>query len=282
MLGNVAGSQNVALGSATLAGNGSGSFNTATGFEALINVDGSSNVAVGAYSGANLFSGSANIYIGSPGGAGTESGTIRIGQMPSAPQSIISATQTATYIAGIYGSNVTGGAAVVVDASGRLGVASSSRRYKEDVTAMGTVSERLYDLRPVSFRYRAPDAAGGKPLQFGLIAEDVAATFPELTVYNQDGEPETVAYHVLPALLLNELQKQHRELAQAREQLEAQAEQLRALHARLGEVDQLRADLAEVRALTRRLAAAQGADRPALAAATPVSTERASAVASAP
>jgi len=36
---------------------------------------------------------------------------------------------------------------------------------------------------------------------------------PELVVRNDDGSPETVAYHVLPSLLLNEYQKQHQELA---------------------------------------------------------------------
>jgi hypothetical protein len=40
-----------------------------------------------------------------------------------------------------------------------------------------------------------------------LIAEEVAEVFPELVVYNKDGQPETVAYHLLAALLLNELQK---------------------------------------------------------------------------
>ena len=39
------------------------------------------------------------------------------------------------------------------------------------------------------------------------IAEEVAEVFPELTVFNTDGKPETFKYHLLAPLLLNEYQK---------------------------------------------------------------------------
>jgi hypothetical protein len=99
---------------------------------------------------------------------------------------------------------------VLIDASGQLGTASSSRRFKEDIQPLGNVSERLFGLRPVSFRYKQPYDDGSKPVQYGLIAEEVAEVFPELVVYGEDGKPETVAYHVLATLLLNEVQKDHR------------------------------------------------------------------------
>ena len=41
-----------------------------------------------------------------------------------------------------------------------------------------------------------------KPVQYGLIAEEVAEVLPDLAVFNQDGSPETVKYHLLPSLLL--------------------------------------------------------------------------------
>jgi len=46
-------------------------------------------------------------------------------------------------------------------------------------------------------------------LQYGLIAEEVEQVFPELVAYGADGRVETVQYHVLSALLVNELQKQN-------------------------------------------------------------------------
>jgi hypothetical protein len=61
----------------------------------------------------------------------------------------------------------------------------------------------------------------------------VAEVFPELVVRNKAGQPESVAYHLLPALILNELQKEHRlnqqraqQVALLQNQLAAQASQL--------------------------------------------------------
>ena len=84
---------------------------------------------------------------------------------------------------------------------------SSSARYKEDINDMGDASARLRSLRPVTFRYKQPYANGEKPIQYGLIAEEVAAAFPELAVFNAEGQPETVKYQDLTPLLLNEVQK---------------------------------------------------------------------------
>lgn len=50
----------------------------------------------------------------------------------------------------------------------------------------------------MTFRYRQPFADGGKHLQHGLIAEEVAEVMPSLAVFNKDKEPETVKYHKLP------------------------------------------------------------------------------------
>lgn len=41
-----------------------------------------------------------------------------------------------------------------------------------------------------------------------MIAEEVAEVFPELVVINDQGQPETVKYRLLSALLLNEVQRQ--------------------------------------------------------------------------
>ena len=87
-------------------------------------------------------------------------------------------------------------------------------------------------------------------VQVGLIAEDVAQVLPELAVYDRDGQPESVAYHLLPTLLLNELQKQHQQLQQARERIQIQDRKLK-------EIDSLRSEVAELRRLTTQLAAAR-------------------------
>ncbi|HKI85199.1 MAG TPA: tail fiber domain-containing protein, partial [Thermoanaerobaculia bacterium] len=78
-------------------------------------------------------------------------------------------------------------------------------------------SDRLYELRPVSFRYKKyvkEAVAKGEdpsklPRSYGLIAEEVTKVFPDLVVYGKDGKPKTIKYRLLAPLLLNELQKEH-------------------------------------------------------------------------
>jgi len=61
-----------------------------------------------------------------------------------------------------------------------------------------------------------------------LIAEEVEKVFPELVAYGADGRVETVQYHVLSALLVNEMQKQNAVVKAQKEQLVAQQELLAA------------------------------------------------------
>jgi hypothetical protein len=103
---------------------------------------------------------------------------------------------------------------------------------------MGGASERLLQLHPVTFRYKHPNVLGEKPIQYGLIAEEVAEVFPELVVLNKDGQPESVAYHLLPSLLLNELQKEHKQVTLQQKRLVAQASQLSQLKQQFAQLQQ--------------------------------------------
>ena len=122
--------------------------------------------------------------------------------------------QTRAFISGIRNvqTGVNDAAAVVIDSNGQLGTINSSLRDKEDVADMAAASATVMRLRPVTFRYRQPFAGGGKPLQYGLIAEEVAEVMPSLAVFDAEGQPQTVKYHDLPVLLLNEVQRLEREL----------------------------------------------------------------------
>jgi hypothetical protein len=80
----------------------------------------------------------------------------------------------------------------------------------------------------VTFRYKPEVQAGERPLEYGLIAEEVAEILPELVIYDEQGVPFTVKYHLLASMLLNELKRQS------------------AAHA--SEIDELRSRLAAVEA----------------------------------
>ena len=49
-------------------------------------------------------------------------------------------------------------------------------------------------------------------LAFGLIAEEVADVYPDLVGRNLKGEPESVRYEQINAMLLNEFLKEHRKV----------------------------------------------------------------------
>ena len=210
-MGNTKGSNNSASGFQALFANTTGNNNTASGYNALMtNTTGANNIALGYGAGQALTTGSNDIDVGSNGVA-AESNTIRIGTQ---------ATQTTAYVAGIYGSTVTGDA-VLVNSAGKLGMVMSSARFKRDIQDMGSKSGGLLKLRPVTFHYKN-DPTGA--LQYGLVAEEVAKVYPELVSFGPDGKPMTVHYLMLSAMLLNELQKQ----ATENQRLAAQVNRLSA------------------------------------------------------
>ena len=225
---SVVGSQNTAMGYNALGANSSGAGNTAVGAGALSSTQsGNSNIALGGGAGSGVGDSSNSIEIGNAGQSG-DNGVIRIGTAD---------THTSVYMAGISNTNIDLGDLVFVDQDGKLGIVQSSIRYKEDVQDLGSASDALMDLRPVRFRYKQPNKKGEKPLQYGLIAEEVAKVFPELVVHNQRGEIETVQYHLLPALLLSELQKQHRVIDQQQEQMQKERQELHDLRARMAALE---------------------------------------------
>src|SRR5712675_1667056 len=242
---NTTGSNNTAVGYQVLVNSTTGSGNAAHGNFALYlsttgtgisafgnyamqrNSTGKYNTAVGWHAGQNLTTGNDNVDIANSGVA-AESQTMRLGKQ--GVVGVMGSGVMRTFIAGVSGVTTgLAGAELVIDANGQLGTISSSRRYKQDIEPMASASERLLKLRPVKFRYKQPDAEGEKPIQYGLIAEEVAEVFPELVIRDKDGQPKTVAYHLLPAILLNELQKEHRLNQQHSEKLAVQASELAEL-----------------------------------------------------
>jgi hypothetical protein len=216
---NTTGIDNTAIGWTALTGNMTGTGNTAIGSSALLsNASGNYNTAIGNQAGWTT-NGDFNIYIANQGTA--ESNTVRIGD---------SQNQSRTFIAGIRGVT-TGHAdaiAVVIDSTGQLGTRSSSRRVKRDIHDMRDTTATILNLHPVEFRYtaHAPDS----PLQYGLIAEEVAEIAPDLVARNMDGEIETVYYDKVNAMLLNHVQKLTREK-------DALADSVRSLESRLAALE---------------------------------------------
>ena len=95
------------------------------------------------------------------------------------------------------------GTALILTAGNLIQALASSRRYKENIRPVGDYSNSFEKLNPVLFNYiNDPENI----TDAGFIAEEVAEIMPELVVYKNE-EPESIRYHCLHAILVNELQK---------------------------------------------------------------------------
>ncbi len=251
------GNYNSAVGQGSFCSVTTGSYNALLGMNSgYLMTSGSHNVVVGYQAGytdnpanANT-TGSNNTWIGDNAGPGTStqltnSTAIGSGARNTDSNQIVIGNNSvlSAYIQGVFGQLTNGaGVQVLIGSDGKLGTIPSSRRYKEDIQDMGAASKGLLRLRPVTFRYRTPNADGSKPIEYGLVAEEVAEVYPDLVVRGEDGQVETVQYYKLDAMLLNEVQ----ELARAHAADLAEIERLKS---QVTELNQLRAEVQRIAAM---------------------------------
>lgn len=214
------GNENIAIGKLAMSVSATRERSIAIGSNSLVTGCGSFCIGLGDQAGNGTpFTSDYCIYIGSRGLSTDVSGTIRIGDRAGIDNT------GPTYIAGIRGvATINNNAvAVLIDSAGQLGTVSSSIRYKENVQTLGEDSAVLHKLRPVSFTYKDRPA---DRKEYGFIAEEVLEHIPDIVVYNDAGEPETIQYHKLYGLMVSEIQ-------QNRKKIEALEQRLAALEARL-------------------------------------------------
>jgi len=183
---------------------------------------------VGDGAGSNYTTEGSNIVIGSLGTPG-DSDAIRIGS-----------SQTATYIAGILNASTGDGTtSVLIDTiTGQLLTNLSSERFKRDIQDMGSASEAILALRPVSFHFRTDSK--DRP-QYGLVAEEVAKIAPNLVVRDKNNQIYSVRYEAVNAMLLNEFQKQHDEVENQKKVIADLKSEIATLTAEQKDIEALKA-----------------------------------------
>src|SRR5712672_93237 len=207
LLFNTAGTENTANGTAALEFNSTGSNNTANGVNVLLsNTIGSNNTASGFDALPSNTTGVGNTALGFVAGFNvtTASNVICIGEL--VPGANVSDT---CFIGNIHGVQTQNADAipVLIDSAGQLGTMSSSARFKKEIKPMGSASEAILALKPVTFHYNSDKT---NTPQFGLIAEEVSKVNRDLVVRDENGEIYTVRYDAVNAMLLNEFLKEHR------------------------------------------------------------------------
>ena len=97
---------------------------------------------------------------------------------------------------------------------------ASSLKWKTNVYPFSPGLKTVLELRPIRFNWKDDGQA-----DFGLVAEDVARTAPDLVLVNEKGEAEGVKYEKLNLLLINAVKEQQAQI----ERLEQQVKNLRRL-----------------------------------------------------
>jgi endosialidase-like protein len=255
LFSNTAGDTNTAIGAAALFSNTIGNDNTANGWGALLsNTTGDDNTAIGRSALGNMTHTGSNTAVGSHALANSTGGGLNTAIGANAGSNVTTASNVICIGAGVAGANVfnrcyigeiytnvqpvvgTDPDYVTINSSGRLGRANvSSRRYKHDIKAMDKASEVLFALKPVSFRYNK-DYDATQTLAFGLIAEEVAEVDANLVGRNPEGQPESVRYEQINAMLLNEFLKEHSKVETLEAALDTVNKRLNEQEARIQKV----------------------------------------------
>lgn len=211
-LGNTSGTSITAVGASALAANSVGTNNVAYGVSAATLVTGSQNTMIGASAGSSATTGSNNIVIGYNAQlpAAGDSDTIVIGN----------SSHLVTRIRGIRGitTGLGDAVAVLIDGSSQLGTISSSARFKKNIVSVDAqTAEKLSQLNIVTFSYINDQT---NTIQYGAIAEEVEKIFPELIVYDKDGQILTIQYQHFVSLLIKYLQSKHSTVHELEQELQ--------------------------------------------------------------
>jgi hypothetical protein len=129
----------------------------------------------------------------------------------------------------------TGTTGCVRDADGTViaGTCSSDLRFKRDVSAFAPALDRLAQLTPVHYYWRADEFASrqfGTRQSWGLVAQDVAPLFPDLVTTDEDGFL-AVNYSKLPLYTVQAVKELKADNDRLRQQNDDLAARLAALEA---------------------------------------------------
>jgi hypothetical protein len=224
---NTTGSNNVGLGRDALGSNTTASNSTAVGYQAgYTNITGTANCYIGGLAG-QAATGSYNTFIGGYGAgytitsgakntiignySGNNSGLdirtsnnhIVLSDGDGNPRVWINSSG---YIHSLptYNNTTGSGANLHVESSGQFVRSTSSLRYKNTVNDATHGLTELLALRPVTYKGNND----GDTIFGGLIAEEVHdAGLTEFVQYNDDGEPDALAYGNMVSLCIKAIQE---------------------------------------------------------------------------
>ena len=121
------------------------------------------------------------------------------------------------------------------------GTCASDARLKRDINPFAPVLDRLVQLQPVHFYWKAeeyPERQFGSQRSFGLIAQEAEKLFPELVTEDSRGY-KAVRYNMLPLMTLQAMKEQQDQVKEQREEIKALKAENSDLKARLERLEQM-------------------------------------------
>jgi hypothetical protein len=97
---------------------------------------------------------------------------------------------------------------------------TSSERYKENIYTLDNALDKVTSLRGVSYNRK-----GDTKQEIGVIAEEVAVVLPEVLKYNSDGEPDSVSYGRLTAILIEAIKQQQNQIKELQNEIKTLKQQ---------------------------------------------------------
>jgi hypothetical protein len=221
---NTTASENTAVGYQAGYVSTTGYYNTSIGSGAGYNVTtGVENTFIGRRSGYDVTTGSKNSilgrYNGNQGGLDirTANNHIVLSDGDGNPRGIFD--NTGLFYAPVSYSSTTGNPVnTVLLSNGALLRSTSSRRYKNTISDATHGLAELLALRPVTYKGNND----GDTIFGGLIAEEVHdAGLTEFVSYNDDGEPDALAYGNMVSLCIKAIQEQQETITALTARIEA-------------------------------------------------------------
>ena len=220
---NLTGSANAFFGRLAGDNNITGSNNTIIGFSADVGANNLNNAA--AIGSGALVAQSNAMVLGSINGVNGATATVSVGIGTTTPSDRL-------HVVGDIriGTGTTG---CVKDADGTIltGSCSSDARLKHAITPFPALLDRLVQLRPVHFFWRAkefPERVFGDRQSYGLIAQEVERVMPELVTDDEHGY-KVVNYSKLPLMSVQAIKELKIENDNLKESLRRQQEEIAAL-----------------------------------------------------
>ncbi len=213
------GTDNTTSGKSSQAKVSTGTGNTSFGNDTLFKAAGTTGITTGSYNTAIGYASLTNFTSSESNNIGINDFIVPAGSNNQLQIGRDTGTSTqflnAAYIHGIFGKTASGGSALRVNSSNKIGTVTSSRQYKTNIEPLGSFSSVVYDLTAVLFNYRdTPDQES-----FGLIAEEIHNICPALCIYDKEQRPDGVHYENLTPLLLREVQELKQKLENLQKKL---------------------------------------------------------------